>query len=169
MITIRAEGEGDIHAIRRINESAFAGTLEADLIDRLQARHKLLVSLVAEQGSQLLGHIAFTPLTLGTHRSPCAGAGLGPMAVVPARQRQGVGSLLVRSGLGQCRLIGIQWVVVVGHPSYYPRFGFVPASRFGIRCAYEVPDEAFMATELDVGALRGVSGTVHYEPEFDGV
>jgi putative acetyltransferase len=91
------------------------------------------------------------------------------MAVLPERQKQGLGSLLVRSGLARCQLKGIHWVVVVGHPSYYPRFGFVPASRFGIRCAYEVPDEAFMAAELEVGALRGVSGTVHYEPEFDGL
>jgi len=168
MITIREERQEDIAAIRRINELAFGGTEEADLVHRLRSAHKLLVSLVAEQGSELVGHIAFSPVTLGPQRLPCAGAGLGPMGVVPERQRRGVGSLLVRSGLAQCRLVGIRWVVLVGHPSYYPRFGFVPASRFGIRCAYEVPDEAFMAMELGGGTLRGVTGTVHYQPEFDG-
>jgi putative acetyltransferase len=169
MITIRGERQEDLSAIRRINELAFGGTEEADLVDQLRIRNKLLVSLVAEDGGQLLGHIAFSRLTLGTQQSRCAGAGLGPMAVTPGRQREGIGSLLVRDGLDQCRQIGVQWVVVVGHPSYYPRFGFVPASRFEIRCAYEVPDEAFMAMELRAGALRGVTGTVHYEPEFDGV
>ena len=138
-------------------------------MDHLRTHNKLLVSLVAEDGDQLLGHIAFSRLTLGTQRSPCAGAGLGPMSVIPERQKKGVGSLLVRNGLDHCRLMGIQWVVVVGHPGYYPRFGFAAASSFGIRCAYEVPDDAFMALELSAGALRGVTGTVHYEQEFDGV
>jgi putative acetyltransferase len=167
MITIRAERPDDITAIRRINELAFCGTEEADLVDRLRAHNKLLVSLVAEDEGQLVGHVAFSHLTLGTQRLPCAGAGLGPMAVVPERQRQGVGSLLVRNGLDQCRLVRIQWVVLVGHPSYYPRFGFVRASSFGVRCAYEVSDEAFLAIELGVGALRGVTWTIYYEPEFD--
>jgi putative acetyltransferase len=169
MITIRKEQQEDAQAIRRINELAFDGPTEADLVDRLRARNKLLLSLVAEDGGELVGHIAFTRLTLGEQRLSCAGAGLGPMAVLPARQRQGVGSLLVRHGLDQCRVLGIEWVVLVGHPEYYPRFGFVPASRFRIRCMYEVPDEAFMSIELATRALEGVAGTVNYQKEFDGI
>jgi len=169
MITIRKERQEDISAIRFINEMAFGRTEEAALVDQLRTRNKLLLSLVAEDGGELVGHIAFTRLTLGMQRLPCLGAGLGPMAVLPTRQRQGVGSLLVRNGLDHCRGLGVQWVVVVGHPGYYPRFGFVPANRFGICCAYEVPDEAFMAIELGARGLEGVTGTVHYEQEFDGV
>jgi putative acetyltransferase len=92
--------------------------------------------------------------------------GLAPMAVLPARQRQGIGSALVRDGLGRCRELGYEAVVVLGHPGYYPRFGFVPASRFGIGCEYDVPAEVFMALELVPGALRGKPGTIRYHPAF---
>jgi putative acetyltransferase len=95
--------------------------------------------------------------------------GLAPMAVMPARQRQGIGSLLVLEGLKRCRGAGVAAVVVVGHAAYYPRFGFVPGSRFSIRCEYDVPDDVFLARELHDGALRGVSGTVRYHPAFASV
>jgi putative acetyltransferase len=92
--------------------------------------------------------------------------GLAPLAVTPARQRSGVGSALVRSGLEECARRGFGAVIVLGHASYYPRFGFVPASRFGIRGEYNVPDDVFMATELVPGFLAGKSGTIRYHPEF---
>lgn len=92
--------------------------------------------------------------------------GLAPMAVMPAAQRRGIGSALIRSGLERCAQLGYSAVVVLGHPEYYPRFGFVPASRFGIGCEYEVPDEVFMALELEPGALTGMSGTIRYHPAF---
>jgi GNAT superfamily N-acetyltransferase len=97
------------------------------------------------------------------------GLGLGPMAVVPEHQRRGIGGRLMRAGLERCRALGVPWIIVLGHPSYYPRFGFMPASRFGVRCLYPAPDEAFMALELMPDALRGATGTVHYEPDFEGV
>ena len=95
--------------------------------------------------------------------------GLAPMAVMPVRQRQGIGSTLIRDGLHACKRIGATAVVVLGHATYYPRFGFAPASRFGLKCQYDVPDEAFMAVEIESGALQDRGGTVTYHPAFEGV
>lgn len=91
------------------------------------------------------------------------------MAVLPECQRQGIGSLLVREGLRECQRIGHEIVVVLGHPEYYPRFGFVPASSKGLRSEYDVPDEVFMVAELTPGALKGRTGLVKYHPEFNAV
>ena len=91
------------------------------------------------------------------------------MAVRPEFQKQGIGSQLIERGLEQCRAAGQACVVVLGHPEYYPRFGFVPASRYGIRCEYDVPDEVFMIIELRDGALEGCAGIVKYQPEFNEV
>ena len=95
--------------------------------------------------------------------------GLAPMAVAPEYQQQGIGSALVRSGLEHCRAAGYKAVIVLGHPRYYPRFGFVPASHFNIRSQYDAPDEAFMALELEPGALGEIGGVVKYHPLFDQV
>ena len=92
--------------------------------------------------------------------------GLGPMAVAPEHQRAGVGSALIRAGLDACRALDRSAVVVLGHATYYPRFGFVPASTFGLACEYDVPDEVFMALELVPCALSDVSGTTRYSPAF---
>ena len=92
--------------------------------------------------------------------------GLAPMAVLPGRQRQGIGSELVRAGLDECRRLGFGAIVVLGHAEYYPRFGFVPASKFGLKSEYDVPDDVFMALELIPGALRGRAGTIRYHPTF---
>lgn len=95
--------------------------------------------------------------------------GLAPMAVAPAHQRQGVGSALIRAGVERCGELGFVAVVVLGHAGYYPRFGFSPAARFGVCCEYDVADEAFMATELQPGSLRGKSGVVKYHMAFSNV
>jgi putative acetyltransferase len=92
--------------------------------------------------------------------------GLAPMAVLPSRQRGGIGSALVRDGLERCRLSGVQAVVVLGHAEYYPRFGFIPASRARLRCEYDVPDDVFMVCELEEGSLAGKAGTIRYHPAF---
>lgn len=133
------------------------------------ARGQLVVSLVAEEGERIVGHIAFSPVRIEPEAAAFRGVGLGPMAVIPELQRRGIGSLLVWEGLARCRARHLDYVVVLGHPHYYPRFGFAPASRFGIRCEWEVPDDVFMAIELHAGALRGITGTAQYEPEFNDV
>ncbi len=95
--------------------------------------------------------------------------GLAPLAVVPEHQRGGIGTALVRAGLDQCRKIGFGAVVVLGHSEYYPRFGFTPATRFGIGCEYDVPVEVFMAVELEANYLLGVSGKVQYHAAFNNL
>jgi putative acetyltransferase len=141
--------------------------MEADLADALRVHVDPAISLVAEDEADgaIVGHILFSPVTPGDG-SPIRIAGLAPMAVLPARQRGGIGSQLVSSGLAHCRERGFVAAVVLGHAAYYPRFGFRPASTFGLRCEYDVPDEVFMALELEPGALAGLSGTVRYHPVF---
>ena len=169
MIRIRPEQREDIPAIRRVNERAFPSALEADLVDRLREHGKVTLSLVAVSEAQVVGHILFSPILIESAGESFAAVGLAPMAVLPEWQNQGVGSLLVQAGLDQCRRNDYSAVVVLGHPNYYPRFGFVPASRFGIRSEYDVPDEVFMAIELKAGALNGHSGLARYQPEFNDV
>lgn len=165
-LTIRSETRFDLASIRNVNEKAFGGCEEADIVDTLRRRGAVLLSLVAVLDSAVVGHILFSPLEIVTPQSRVSAAALGPMGVLPPHQRRGIGSRLVERGLETLRREGLSAVVVLGHPHYYPRFGFVPASTFGIRCQFDVPDEAFMAMELRRGALAGVEGVAHYRPEF---
>lgn len=167
MLEIRAEQPGDAPGIRALHLGAFEGALEADLVDRIRVRRPGALSLVAEDGD-LLGHILFSPVRVEAGTRPVVGAGLGPMAVRPGHQRRGIGSALVRHGLGVLRERGCPFVVVVGHPTYYPRFGFEPASRHGLASQWEgMPDEAFMALILEAEAMAGVSGVAFYLEEFN--
>jgi putative acetyltransferase len=162
---IRPERGDDLEAIRRVNLSAFTTPLEANLVEALRLLAQPVVSLVAVRGDEIVGHILFSPATLASDPA-LAVMGLAPMAVSPERQRQGIGSQLVAAGLEACRESGCAAAVVLGHADYYPRFGFTPASRFGLSCEYDVPDEVFMALELTPGALQGRSGLVRYHPAF---
>lgn len=166
MIEIRAERPEDAAAVRRVNELAFGRAEEAALVDALRAAADPHVSLVATDGDEIVGHIFFSPVSLEPEGQPFAAMGLAPMAVLPGHQRRGVGSELVRAGLGECRRAGRNVVVVLGHPEYYPRFGFRPAGGAGLRCEYPVPDDTFMVVELEPGALAGRRGLVKYHPAF---
>jgi len=165
---IRGEERGDWALVHAVNESAFPTPAEANLVDALREQAEPLVSLVAEDHGAIVGHILFSPVSLSGHSSLKI-MGLGPMAVAPEHQRKGIGTALVRGGLEQCRTLGIGAVVVLGHPSYYPRFGFSPSSRFGIGCEYDVPEEVFMVVELESGFLRGASGKITYHGAFKNV
>jgi putative acetyltransferase len=112
------------------------------------------------------GHVLFSPVAVDPAAGRAGALGLAPLAVLPGRQRRGVGSALVRAGLDELRRRGAAAVVVLGHAAYYPRFGFAPASRFGLRCEFDCPDESFLALELRPGALAGGAGVVRYRPEF---
>ena len=162
---IRAERSEDKNAVYAVNLNAFDSPFEAKLVDKLRDQAQPFVSLVAEVDGSIVGHIAFSSATLLEHPDLSL-MGLAPVAVLPAHHRQGIGSALIRAGLEQTRQLGALAVVVLGHPEYYPRFGFHPASRYGLRCEYEVPDEAFMAIELEPESLSGKSGLVRYHPAF---
>jgi putative acetyltransferase len=168
MHIVRPEQPHEIIAVRTVNLAAFEGGFEADLVDALRQHAQPFLSLVALDADEVVGHIAFSPVTLAPYPElPIAG--LGPLAVVPSRQRQGIGSSLVQAGLHECRRLGFGAVVVLGHAGYYPRFGFLTASSFGLVSEYDVPDEAFMALELRSAALHGYSGTIRYHSAFGAV
>ena len=162
---IRPDTTTDRAAVRAVNEAAFGTSVEADLVEALRSKKITLVSLVADVGGKVVGHILFSPVSL-TEQARLNVMGLGPMAVAPNHQRRGIGSALVREGLKQCKDLGFRAVVVVGHPEYYPRFGFVPAARHALRSEYDVPADVFMVVELEAGALAGVSGLVRYDDAF---
>lgn len=166
MTIVRAERAADLDAIRRVNEEAFGREVEAHIVERLRKRGALTVSLVAVENGEVVGHIAFSPVTIESGPSSFEAMGLGPIAVLPAHQGKGVGSQLVRAGLDECRRLGYEVVFLVGHAEYYPRFGFVRARPRGIECEVEVPDDAWMVLELREGALAGWQGTARFQREF---
>jgi putative acetyltransferase len=147
VITIRAEQPADMPQVRIVNEQAFGQPAEADVVDRL--RHAVAraetVSLVAEDDEVIVGHILFTPAIIENTGRRVVGMGLAPLAVLPDRQGQAIGSALVRRGLEILRERNCPLIIVLGHPAYYPRFGFERASLHGLACQWEVPDEAFSA------------------------
>lgn len=165
---IRAEEQTDWAAVRALNVSAFDTPAEADLVDALREQAQPLVSLVAENSGAIVGHIMFSPVLL-SGQPALRIVGLAPMAVAPEHQRKGIGSALVRAGLEQCMQLDFGAVVVLGHPAYYPRFGFSSSVRFDITCEYEVPEEVFMVLELQAGFLRAASGKIKYHAAFSNV
>ena len=164
MIGVRFEQPGDEAGVRETNELAFGEPLEARLVDALRGIPDYL-SLVATIDERVVGHILFTPVTIEPSVDRRI-AGLAPMAVRPDHQRAGIGGQLIRAGLEECRRRGYSAVVVLGHPEYYPRFGFAPAHTFDLTCEFPSPPEAFMAMELEAGALRKIRGVVRYQPQF---
>jgi putative acetyltransferase len=169
VVTIRAARREDASPVRTVNELAFGRPAEADLVESLSRACTDSLSLVAEDAA-VVGHILFTPVAVESAGQRVLGMGLAPVAVLPDRQRRGIGSQLVRRGLNILRDRGCPFVVVVGHPEYYPRFGFEPASTRGLVSQWDgVRDEAFMVLVLDVRAMAGVSGVAMYRDEFNEV
>jgi putative acetyltransferase len=167
-IRIRREQPGDEAAIANLTTAAFGQPDESQIVDAIRRAGRPAISLVAIEGAEVVGHILFTAVQLEPVRAGIEMMGLAPMAVTPDRQRRGIGSALVREGLRQCARAGAGAVIVVGHPEFYPRFGFRPGSSFGLRCEYPVPVGVFMAVELVPGALEGLGGLVTYVPELRG-
>jgi putative acetyltransferase len=170
-INIRLEEKDDQDAIYTIHAVAFNTDGEARIVNTLRENCNPFISLVADVSGQVVGHVLFTPVQLLTEKGrTLEGMGLAPLAVLPEYQHRGIGSALCEVGLASMKNLGITYVVVLGHPDYYPRFGFEPAVDLGIRCAYrDVPPKAFMIKIFDDKALDGVTGIVKYRPEFDEV
>jgi putative acetyltransferase len=167
---IRKETPADVTAIYTVTEAAFETPSEAQLVDRLRAAGALTLSLVADSGAELVGHVGFSPVTVTDEKGTVhEGVCLAPVSVSPKLQRQRIGTGLVEVGLDMLRDTDTPFVVVLGHPEYYPRFGFERASGYGIRWDQEYPDEALMVLALRDGGLDSVSGVVKFRPEFDGV
>lgn len=171
MIRIRAERSVEQEAIRKINDSAFKGDNESRLVDAIRKSELFVpeLSLVAETDGELIGHILFSIVHLKSEEDEIPTLALAPMAVIPEHQNKGVGSLLVEEGLKRAKDQGFKHAVVLGHPEFYPKFGFVPASTKGIEAPFPVPDEVFMTLEIKKGSLDQIKGKIVYPPAFDTV
>lgn len=167
MSLIREERPEDAEAVHAVLVAAFGREAEARLVQRLRASARIACAMVAEEKGRVLGHVVFSRIAVERGDAEIPMLALAPLAVLPAFQRLGIGSALVSAGLERCRMERHARVLVVGDPVYYGRFGFVPASRFGLKCPFPVPEEAFMAIELEPDAFAQVSGLVRYGHEFD--
>lgn len=168
-ITIRPESPADHPEVHSLLTAAFGQRDEADLVDRIRRAPGYVpnLSLIAELDQHIVGHILFSPITIESSATSTPALALAPVSVLPECQRRGIGSALVRDGLTACRAAGHRLVIVVGHPDYYPRFGFTPAHTFNIRPPFDVPPPAFMGLALTAGALDGVCGTVRYPAPWE--
>ena len=166
MVRIREEQPQDKKAISEVHIRAFGQTQEADIVEKLRQNCDELLSLVALKQNQVVGHILFSPVKIKSEDRTIWGMALAPMAVLPEYQRQGIGSELIQTGIIRLKRKGCPFVIVLGHAEYYPRFGFKPASGYGIRSEWDVPDDAFMILVLNESEIRGSAGVARYRPEF---
>lgn len=172
-ITIKQEKEKDYEVSERVVERAFRNAEHTDhrehlLIAKLRKTDTFIpeLSLVAELDGEIVGHIMLTKLLIENEESKYDSLALAPVSVLPEHQNKGIGSKLISESLKIAKEIGFKSVIVLGHDKYYPRFGFKPASTWGIKAPFDVPDEAFMALELENGNLEDISGTVVYSKAF---
>lgn len=167
-ITVRQETPRDYPTIYEVNCTAFNRRNEARLVDRLRTSDRFIpgLSLVATIEEKIVGHILFTKINIADDKILFESLALAPMAVIPQYQNKGVGSQLIRQGLTKAKELGHKSVMVLGHEDYYPKFGFQPANKWGIKAPFNIPTNAFMAIELINNALEGVNGTVIYSEEF---
>lgn len=171
MITLRKETKKDYPEISKVNDIAFGRKAESKMIIALRKNKEFIseLSIVAEINEQLVGHILFTPVKIEADSESFSTLCLAPMSVLPEYQQKSIGKLLVIQGLQVAKDLGYKSVVVLGHPSFYPKFGFQPASKWEIKSPFPAPDEAFMAIELAPDGLKNVQGKVIFPPEFDNL
>ncbi|MGH9688314.1 MAG: GNAT family N-acetyltransferase [Candidatus Acidiferrales bacterium] len=162
---VREEGPEDRPLVRRVNEAAFGRADEADLVERLRGENAVLVSLVAEIDSAIVGYVLFGRMWIEAASGSISAVALAPVAVVPSHQRSGIGSAMIRRGLELLRERREEIVIVLGHADYYPRFGFSCKSARHLQSSF--PPEYYMAMELKPGALARARGKVRYPAAFD--
>ncbi len=168
-VTIKPETEEDFDGITRLHNLAFNQTEEGELVKRLRKTSNFIsdLSLVAKIEKNIVGHILFYPIKIKTETGKRNSLALAPMSVHPDYQKKGIGSSLIRKGLATAKRLGFHSVIVLGHSSYYPRFGFKPANRWSINPPFNVPDDVFFAVELTKNGLKDCGGTVDYPKEFN--
>ena len=172
-INIREELEKDYEVVERLTEEAFKSAEHSDgtehlLVNRLRKSDDFIkeLSLVAEDNRKVIAHLMLTKAKINNGDMSVETLALAPVSVIPEYQGKGIGSKLINIALESARRLGYKSVIVLGHDKYYPKFGFVPASKYEIKDPFDVPDEAFMVKELNDGSLIGVSGIVEYAKEF---
>ena len=171
-VEIRYEQSGNEAAIHQVTSLAFESSEfghngEARLIDKLRAEGAASISLVAEIDNRIVGHVLFSPATIEWSNRRCQGLGLAPLSVLPKFQKQGIGGRLITAGLNVAAESSSGFVIVLGHPDYYPKFGFTPASGSNVGCEFEgIPDEAFMIKWLGQPETSEERGLAKYHPVF---
>jgi len=163
-LIVRPEQEEDRAAIAELHRLVFFGEDEAALIDRLRRERRVELSLVAVIGGQIVGHVLFSDLDAEIDQRSVKALALTPMAVVPMRQQQGIGTRLITESIARLERGEYQALFVLGHETYYPRFGF--SSDLARKFASPFDTNAFMARELKPGALQGEKGSVVYSSAF---
>lgn len=173
-VLIRQERKEDYDKIYELVRAAFAcadhtNHDEQNLVVRLRSSAAFApeLSLVAETDGEIVGHILFTRAAIRQGTREHETLTLAPLAVAPDYQGKGIGGRLIEAGHRVARELGFKSALLVGHPAYYPRFGYRPAETFGIVTDLELPAAVFMACELTAGGLDGVQGRVAFAPEFD--
>lgn len=169
MYKIRAEKQEDFAGIREVNDLAFHYGDESKLVDAIRESDRYIpeLSIVAvTEDNRVIGHILLSIIDIESENAVIPTVALAPMAVRPDFQGQGIGSALVRAGLSECKRLGFGHVVLIGHPDFYPKFGFTSAREKGLEAPIPVPDSVFLACELVEGALKGINGTIKYPPAF---
>lgn len=169
LVTIREERSEDIEVIHVVNREAFGQAREAQIVDALRKNRGVMLSLVAVIDACVVGHILYSPVTVGSEDEIVVGAGLGPMAVLPEFQRRGIGGMLIEAGNRKLHEMGCPFIVVLGDPEYYPRFGFTPAAGYGLKCGWDVPEDVFMVLFKERSKAKTVSGVVKYRQEFSNL
>ncbi len=164
---IRPERPTDHARVHEIHKLAFETEAEAELVDGLRREVTPIISLVAEMDNEIVGHILFTPVTVGDTPAGAATMGLAPLSVHPDFQDHGIGGELTTVGLKACATLGTEIVVTLGHPDYYQRFGFIPAIEEGISYIGRDFDPFFMVRELVPGTLEKYQGEVRYHRLFE--
>ncbi|SCJ97532.1 Predicted acetyltransferase [uncultured Clostridium sp.] len=172
-INIREELEKDYEIVDKLTEDAFKNVEHSDgtehlLVGRLRKGKGFIkeLSLVAEDNGKVVAHLMLTKANINNKGNSVETLALAPVSVLPEYQGKGIGSKLINVALESARRLGYKSVIVLGHDKYYPKFGFVPASKYEIRAPFDVPDASFMAKELNDGSLISVSGIVEYAKEF---